>query len=131
MGALDTSHLHELPPMYGIDDEEVLANHYSMDCDDLEVEWSGLKDILGELPNSERTLQKVYNLLNDESKTSLGLSGQYPSLTKLYATASTVSTAEVERVFSQLALVKTAQKPIERGNCSKATEHQAEFISRG
>ena len=101
--------MDELPAMFGLLEMEDLAQHFSIDQDSLLVEWTGLCDILQEQPRSARTLDGVYKHLCAEEFKHLGLQAQYPLLTKLYAIALTVpmSTAEVERIFSQLSLIKT------------------------
>ena len=56
-----------------------------------------------------RSIDAIYQLLRGDDMAHLGLRQQYPLLVHLYATALTIpmSTAEEERVFSQLALIKT------------------------
>ena len=95
--------------MFGLMEMEALALHFDLDQDDLMMEWNGLSDILQEYPRSSRTLDGVYKLLCGAELQHLGLQSHYPLLTKLYAVGMTLpmSTAEVERIFSQLALIKT------------------------
>ena len=109
MGVLDTSHLDDVPPMYGVQEVEALADHFRMDVDDVITEWSGLCDVLATLPRDERSLDRTYQLLCGERHRQLGLNEAYPLVSRLYAISLTVpmSTAEVERIFSQLALIKT------------------------
>lgn len=109
LGVLDTSQLETLPPMYGMAEMEALAEYFSLDQDDLLVEWNGLCEIIQEHPRTARSLDGVYKLICGSTNEHLGLQTSYPLCTQLYAIALTlpISTAEVERIFSQLALIKT------------------------
>ena len=90
------------------------------------TEWTSLLDQLTDSAANDRTLPSVYKLLHTED---IGLAAQLPLLTRLYAVAITLlgSTAGVERVFSQLKLMKTAHlKPTEGANIAddSAVENQ-------
>ena len=88
---------------------EQLADHYQMDSDDLTTEWTSLLDQLTDSAANDRTLPSVYKLLHTEG---IGLAAQLLLLTRLYAVAITLlgSIAVVERVFSQLKLMKMAHR---------------------
>ena len=109
LSILDTSDLESVPRMHGLQQMEQLAAHYQTDRDDLTTEWTSLLDQLKDTAANYRTLPSVYKLLHTED---IGLAAQLPLLTQLYAVAIAlpVSTAGVERVFSQLKLMKTAYR---------------------
>ena len=109
LSILDTSDLESVPRMHGLLQMEQLADQYQMDSDDLATEWKSLLDQLTDTAANDRTLPSVYKLLHTEG---IGHAAQFPLLTRLYAVAIAlpVSTAGVERVFSQLKLMKTAHR---------------------
>ena len=109
LASLDTSDLESLPALHGLLEMEQLADHFNVNSDDLAAEWTQLQDHLSDTAATDRTLPSIYRLLRMEG---LGLAARYPLLTRLYAVAIAlpVSTAGVERVFSQLKLMKTAHR---------------------
>ena len=109
LSVLDTSDLESVPAMHGLLEMDQLADHFDLDSDDLAAEWTRLQEHLDDLPAAERSLPSIYRLLHTVG---LGLATQFPLLTRLYAVAIAlpVSTAGVERVFSQLKLMKTAHR---------------------
>ena len=99
-------HLESVPRMHGLLQVEQLADLYLMDSDGLTTEWTSLLDQLTDTAANYRTLPSVYKLLHTKHS---DLAVQFPLLTCL-AVAITLlgSIADVERVFSQLKLMKTA-----------------------
>ena len=76
-----------------------------MDNDILINEWSSFIELIGDKECHERSITACLKLLLNEK---LGLSALYPNIIHLMSTAAVLplSTAEVERVFSQVKLVK-------------------------
>ena len=94
--------------MHGLLQMEQLADHYLMDSDDLTTEWTSLLDQLTDSAANDRTLPSIYKLLHTED---IGLAAQLPLLTCLaVAITLPVSTAGVDRVFSQLKLMKMVHR---------------------
>lgn len=108
MGILDTSLLHEIPPMYGLVEVSDLAQYFGLPEDEVLHQWDQLLDLIKLLPSTERGLDSILKFLMKENEHS-GILTQLPYVTYLYSVALSLplSTACVERIFSQLALIKT------------------------
>ena len=132
LGVLDSSHLDEVTSMYGLEEVEKLAAHFRLNEDNLIMEWTSLLDVLAERPRCGSSIDAIYQLLRGDDMAHLGLGQQYPLLAHLYAIALTipVSTAEVERVFSQLALIKSDHRNRLRGDTAETAQRQAEPAAR-
>ena len=109
LAVLDLSTMPEIPSFYGTTEMETLADQYNMDYDELLSQWQGFTEIVTSSVPAERTLPKVLKLFYGPEHQNKGLKASYPLVARLAAIAATVpvSTAEVERVFSQLKLIKT------------------------
>jgi hypothetical protein len=59
LGVLDTSHIPYVPAVFGVEEMQQLAVHYSIDEDELQQEWSSLVDDIGHLPAEERSLPSL------------------------------------------------------------------------
>ena len=104
------STIDEVPVLYGMTELQALAEHFQMDEDDLQCQWQDFLQIINELPHCKRSLPQLLKLLYNSNDT--GLKDMYPMVHKLYSIANTLplSTAEVERVFSQVKLIKTSHR---------------------
>ena len=109
LAVLDLSSIPEIPSFYGMTEMETLATHYSMDLDELLCQWQGFTEIISSTTPADRTIPKVVKMFHGTEHRSKGLATSFPLVARLSAIAATVpvSTAEVERVFSQLKLIKT------------------------
>ena len=109
LAVLDLSSIPEIPSFYGMTEMETLATHFSMDVDELVCQWQGFTEIVSSTVPDDRTLPKVVKLFHGPEHRSKGLATSFPLVARLSAIAATVpvSTADVERVFSQLKLIKT------------------------
>lgn len=88
---------------------EVLARHYEMDQEILLTQWQNFIDIVSSYEQKDRNLPGLLKLFFGVEHSNKGLNAQFPLLGKLLSAANVMplSTAGVERVFSQLKLIKT------------------------
>lgn len=92
---------------FGNDEVMCLAEHFSLDQDICLEEWDSVKNVVSDLEegvvNGPCDLLKVFHKLEETT------GNLCPNLEKICAAAAVlpISTAEVERVFSELNLVKT------------------------
>ena len=109
LSQLDTSSLDEVPDSYGLTEVMDLAEHFSIDNDDLINEWTSFCQLISDKDSTDRTITACLKLLLNDK---LGLNSLYPNLTRLSSTAEglPLSTAEVERVFSQVKLIKNEHR---------------------
>ena len=102
---LDTSDQSEVSALYGWTEMETLGDHFAIDNDTLLTEWTAFLEFIQPLSAESRTISALIKLF----KKDLGLKAVYPNISKMLAVAGTLplSTATVERVFSQVKLIKT------------------------
>jgi hypothetical protein len=94
--------------MYGYTEMEALATYFEMDSESLLIQWQEFIQILSSSDNRSLThLNELFQSVDHKDK---NLSSMYPLVSKLYSIAiiQPLSTAEVERLFSQVALIKTS-----------------------
>ena len=125
LGVLDTSHMPIVPAMYGMNEIGRLAAHYNMDEDDLQYQWNGFLEDTSNLPASMRCLSSVTKALFGHMHEQVGFQSEYPILKKLASVAMVpaVSTAGVERVFSQVKLIKKYHR-------NKLTQQTLQYLLR-
>ena len=102
---LDTSDQTELSTLYGWAEMETLADHFSIDNDNLLTEWTTFIEFMQPLTEENRSIPALVKVFSGD----LGLKAVYPNIFKMLTVAATLplSTATVERVFSQVKLIKT------------------------
>ena len=94
--------------MYGYTEMEALAAYFDMES--LLIQWQEFVQILSSFDNRSLThLNELFQSVDHKNK---NLSSIYPLFSKLYSIAviQPLSTAEVERIFSQVALIKTSHR---------------------
>jgi hypothetical protein len=99
----------DIPSTYRLLEIMDNAEHFKMDNDDLSFQWpSFITFINDQSPDVRSMLNCITLLLNDN----FGLGELYPLILKLLSVAVVIplSTAEVERVFSQVKLIKTEHR---------------------
>ncbi|XP_052233238.1 zinc finger protein 862-like [Dreissena polymorpha] len=109
LSILDLSTLSEIPAFYGTHEMEQLASHYGMDGEDLQIQWQGFTELASSFACNERSLVNLGRLFHGRAHVDKGLTIAYPLVSRLVSIALVLplSTATVERVFSQLKLIKT------------------------
>ncbi|CAC5370278.1 unnamed protein product [Mytilus coruscus] len=105
LALLDTSMLEEVPETYAVSEIMELSSHFAIADDILLNEWISFCELIGDKSSHDRTIMACLKFL---SNSNLGLIRLYPNMIHLLSTAAVLplSTAEVERVFSQVKLVK-------------------------
>jgi hypothetical protein len=96
--------------MYGYTEMEALATYFDMDSESLLIQWQEFIQILSSSDNRSLThLNELFQSVDHKDK---NLSSMYPLVSKLYSIAviQPLSTAEVEGLFSQVALIKTSHR---------------------
>ncbi|WAR09933.1 LOW QUALITY PROTEIN: hypothetical protein MAR_035009 [Mya arenaria] len=103
---LDLTHA-DVTAFYGFDEMESLSTHYNIPVDDLLNEWNSFLEGVRGQPG--RSLPKLTALFFGKREARLGFKARFPLWARLISAAAVMplSTAEVERVFSQLKLIKT------------------------
>jgi hypothetical protein len=96
--------------MYGYTEMEALATHFDMDAESLLIHWEEFIHILSSSDN--RSLTHFNELFQSVDHKDKNLSSMYPLVSKLYSITviQPLSTAEVEIIFSQVALIKTSHR---------------------
>jgi hypothetical protein len=94
--------------MYGYTEMEDLATYFDMES--LLIQWQEFIQILSSSDN--RSLTHLNELIQSVDHKDKNLSSMYPLFSILYSIAviQPLSTAEVERIFSQVALIKTSHR---------------------
>ena len=100
----------DLPALYVYTEMYDIAAHFSMDPEDLQLQWQDLIQFLNTMPTQDRSMTSLLHLLHNSDDT--GLKNMYPLIYRLFSIATTLplSTAEVERVVSQVKLIKTSHR---------------------
>lgn len=114
--ALPLDVLHELPALYQEENMRSLAMDFDLDEDVVVAEWIDWIQFLSslEFPTLEQSslvaLGKL--LLQRDSQSSAELTLRYPNVAFLYSVANTLclSSAEVERLFSHLKIIKSDKR---------------------
>jgi len=108
LSVLDLTDQEEIPSFYGDMEMEAVAQHFSMEPETLACQWQGFLELI-KLSSVPKSMDYFLELFYGEKHTAKGILDQFPLVAKAVSAASVlpVSTAEVERVFSQLKLMKT------------------------
>jgi hypothetical protein len=96
--------------MYGYTEMEALATYFDMDSESLLIQWQEIIQILSSSDNRSLThLNELFQSVDHKDK---NLSSMYSLVSKLYSIAviQPLSTTEVKRLFSHVALIKTSQR---------------------
>ena len=96
--------------MYGYTEMEALATYFDMDAESLPIQWEEFIQILSSSDNRSLThLNELFQSVDHKEK---NLFSMYPLVSKLHSITviQPLSTAEVEIIFSQVALIKTSHK---------------------
>ena len=89
---------------------EALATYFDMDSESLLIQWQEFIQIVSSSDNRSLThLNELFQSVDHKDK---NISSIYPLVSKLYSIAviQPLSTAEVEKIFSRVALIKTSQR---------------------
>ena len=86
LGILDSSLLHEIPPLYGIGEIADLAEYFGLPDDDVHLQWDQLLDVIKVLPNNERSLNSGLKFLTTENSHT-GILSQVPHMEYLFSVA--------------------------------------------
>ncbi|KAH3720191.1 hypothetical protein DPMN_063086 [Dreissena polymorpha] len=88
---------------------EEIASHFNIEPENLQLQWEDFCQLMNTKKKEQSTMDSI---IKDFKREDTGLITQYPLIHKLLSTALVLqlSTAEVERVFSQLKLIKTAHR---------------------
>lgn len=118
LALMDLYLFEEIPCTYGLTEMMDLADHVIRYSENLVHEWTAFISFIGEVSSELRSIQKWITVLMNES---LGLTELYPNILKLMSVAAVLAliTAEVERVFSQVMLIKCYH----RNRLKKSTLH--------
>ena len=95
--------------VYGYTEMEAFATYFDMDSEFLLIQWQEFIQILSYDNRSLTHLNELFQSVDHKDK---NLSSIYPLVSKLYSIAviQPLSTAEVERLFSQVALIRTSHR---------------------
>ena len=110
LAILDLTGTDLIECMHGYTEMEALATYFDMDSESLLIQWQEFIQILSSSDNRSLThLNELFQSVDHKDK---NLSSMYPLVSKLYSIAviQPLSTAEVERIFSQVALIKTSHR---------------------
>lgn len=109
LSIIDLNGTDTLPSLYGFTELYTLADHFSMQPEDLQTQWQDFLQLVDSMSTQERSVTQLLKLLHTSD---CGLQEMYPLVHQLYAITATLplSTAEVERVFSQVKLIKTSHR---------------------
>ncbi|CAC5392832.1 RPC1 [Mytilus coruscus] len=109
LSIMDLNGTDTLPALYGFTELYTLADHFSMDPEDLQTQWQDFLQLVDSMSTQECSVTQLLKLLHTSD---CGLQEMYPLVHQLYAITATLplSTAEVERVFSQVKLIKTSHR---------------------
>ncbi|XP_064648743.1 zinc finger protein 862-like [Lineus longissimus] len=115
MGVLDFSNVSGqrvlLPSLYGNEEIETLAEYFGLESDEVLSQWDRFKDIYWPMDSTLSTDVTLQGLCAGACKQPL-VQSACPAICKFLAVAATLpmSTATLERIFSHLKLIKTAQR---------------------
>ena len=100
----------DLPALYGYTEMYDIAAHFSLDPDDMQIQWQDFIQLLNTMPTHDRSMTSLFHLLHNSDDT--GLKNMYSLVYRLFSIATTISLsrAEVERVFSQVKLIKISHR---------------------
>ena len=90
----------DLPALYGYTEMYDIAANFSMDPDDLQLQWQDFIQLLNTMPTQDRSMTSLLHLLHNSDDT--GLKNMYSLVYRLFGIATTIplSTAEVESFFT-------------------------------
>ncbi|XP_067648851.1 zinc finger protein 862-like [Haliotis asinina] len=112
------SRVDQLGEQYNLEKITELAEHFGLDVEKTQLEWSQVKELFAEEvdTSSPSTILKTLTSLKPQ------LGDLYPNIVKLLSIHATVilSTSEVERVFSHVKLIVTDHRNrLKIDNCTK------------
>ena len=110
LAILDLTGTDLIECMYGYTEMEALATYFDMDSESLLIQWQEIIQILSSSDNRSLThLNELFQSVDHKDK---NLSSMYSLVSKLYSIAviQPLSTTEVKRLFSHVALIKTSQR---------------------
>ena len=101
---LDLSAIDDIPAFHGDSEMDTLASYFTMDSDDIQVQWQGFTELIKTMHVENRNLGHLAKFFFGKEDVSKGPEIQFPLVARLVAIAVTLplSTVEVEHVFSQL-----------------------------
>ncbi|MEW8548619.1 MAG: DUF4371 domain-containing protein, partial [Candidatus Thiodiazotropha sp.] len=124
MSVLDLEDQEDIPTFFGDLEMQTLAEYFGLEAETLNIQWQGFLEIV-KMSSGPRSLSYFLELLYGKGHEEKGLLVQFPLVGQVIAAASVLplSTAEVERVFSQLKLIKTDHR------CSLKTQRVEQLLN--
>lgn len=112
LAVLDLTGTDTLETMYGYTEMETLAQKFDLEPETLLLQWQDFIELINAREPSNRSLLNLHKLFHSPANKELNLNQMYPLVSALYSRAivQPLSTAEVERVFSQVKLIKTSHR---------------------
>lgn len=112
LSILDLTGTDHLEMMYGYTEIESLAQKFDTEPEDLLLQWQDFIELINTRDPQQRSLLDLQKLFHSPDHADLNLDQMYPLIHRLYSIAvvQPLSTAEVERVFSQVKLIKTSHR---------------------
>ena len=124
MSVLDLQAQEDIPTFLGDLEMQTLADYFGLEEETLNLQWQGFLELV-KMFSAPRSLNYFITLLYGNSHAEKGVLVQLP-LVGCFMAASGVlplSTTEVERVFSQLKLIKTDHR------CSLKTKRLEQLLN--
>ena len=78
----------DLPALYVYTEMYDIAAHFSMDPEDLQLQWQDLIQFLNTMPTQDRSMTSLLHLLHNSDDT--GLKNMYPLIYRLFSIATTL-----------------------------------------
>ena len=124
MSVLDLQEQEDIPTFFGDLDMQTLADYFGLEEETLNLQWQGFLELV-KMSSAPRSLNYFITLLYGNGHAEKGLLVQFPLVGRVMAAAGVLplSTAEVERVFSQLKLIKTDHR------CSLKTKRLEQLLN--
>ena len=124
MSILDLQDQEDIPTFFGDLEMQTLAEYFGLEAETLNTQWQGFLELI-KMSSAPRSLNYFLELLYGKSHAEKGLLVQFPLVGHVIAAAGVLplSTAEVERVFSQLKLIKTDHR------CSLKTQRVEQLLN--
>ncbi|XP_071144381.1 zinc finger protein 862-like [Mytilus edulis] len=112
LAILDLTGTDNIETMYGYTEIEALANTFDMDPETLLIQWQDFIALVSSAELTDRSLPSLLELFHSPCHKDKNLLSMYPLVAKLFSVAiiQPLSTAEVERIFSQVKLIKTSHR---------------------
>ena len=124
MSVLDLQEQEDIPTFFGDLEMQTLADYFGLEEETLNLQWQGFLELV-KMSSAPRSLNYFITLLYGNGHAEKGLLVQFPLVGRVMAAAGVLplSTAEVERVFSQLKLIKTDHR------CSLKTKRLEQLLN--